>query len=112
MLDPRYISGSCFIFIGLVFIITVIRILATHPVNRVFILAPFVTSEGQKFILRGCYTVLMIGCLAVADGSAKLFYAMNLSRETMDTLGTIVAGLSVIAAGCVIVAAWRVWRRG
>jgi hypothetical protein len=111
MVDPRFISGTCFVFIGLTFILSVVKILNTHPVDRVFILAPFVTNAGQRFILKGCYTVIMIGCLAAADGCAKLIYALGLSRSAMDTLGTVVAGLAVIAAGSVAVAAWRLWLR-
>lgn len=112
MIDPRFISGACFVFIGMTFIASVLTILAKHPVERVFTLGPFVTNAGQKFILKGCYTVLMIGCLAVADGGAKLVYAAHMSRAVMDALGSAVACLSIIAAGCVAVAAWRLWLRG
>ena len=116
MVDPRLISAAAFLLIGLVFCTFALRVWNTHPVNRVFLLGPFVTEAGQLFILRNLKTVFFLGLFSIAEACAKVAYAYRWSGHPFggaaDKFGSVAAVFALVAACCVCVAARRLCQKG
>jgi hypothetical protein len=115
-MDPRLISAAALAVIGLVLIWFVIRVWLTHPINRVFVLGPFVTENGLRVLLNNCPTILAVGLFALTAAAAKLAYALrwaNHGNESVaDFFGAAEAAFAIWAAGCVLIAAVRLCRKG
>ena len=116
MIDPRFVSAGALIVIGAILCGFIIRVWNTHPINRVFVLGPYVTQAGQALLLKNLPTVFAIGLGVIAAGGAKIGYALRWHGQAggdwADHLGIIEMVFLLWAAGCVIVAAWRLWRKG
>lgn len=115
-MDPRFISAIALLLIGLSLIGFVVRVWLTHPVNRVFIVGPFVTEDGLRLLLRNLPTGFALGLFALAAGLAKIAYAARWSgNETGENLadffGIVEAVFAVWAAGCVLVTLVRLCRK-
>lgn len=115
-LDLRWLTASCFVAIGAIFIWFALRVWRTHPINRVFSLGPFVTEEGLRLLLSSVGTLFSIGLWLLSAGVARFSYWLrwnhHLASEIANFLGIIEAVFSLWAAGCVIIAAWRLCRKG
>lgn len=117
MIDPRIVSGTCLLLIGLVLSAFVIRVWMTHPVNRVFLVGRFVTEDGLKLLLRNLPTAFACGLFAISMGAAKLAYVDqgfegNPANHPAVFFGTVEASFAVWAAVCVTIVVARLCRKG
>ena len=116
MIDPRFVSAAALLLIGLALVGFVIRVWMTHPVNRVFLVGKYVTTDGLELVLKNLPTVFALGLFALTAALAKVAYAKrwagSLGDHPADFLGTLEAIFSIWAAGCVLLAVGRLCRRG
>jgi hypothetical protein len=111
--DARIVTGVSLCLIGFIVLAFTFKVWFTHPLNRAFLLGPYLTPEGLKVVLRGWPTLFLLGALAIAAGVSRLAYWLQARDYAPDelaaTLGLIEASLSLWAAGTLSVFALRTW---
>jgi hypothetical protein len=117
-IDARIVTAICLCLIGLIVTCFTVKVWWTHPVNRAFLFGPYLTQEGLRVILRGWPLLFLLGALALAGGFSRFVYWLRWQGASVDDLagmaGLIEAGLSLWAAGAMViftVRTWLAWRR-
>lgn len=107
MHGSHIVTAFAYYVIGLTLLVVAARVLAAHPVNRVFIFGKHLTADGVREVIRHWPLVSLFGLFIFACGiehHVHWYYAGGHKEAGMFLafMGWIEAGISVITAGVVV----------
>ena len=99
VLWARFLTDACLFLLGVWMIWVALRLWATHPINRVFGLGPYVTEEGLRFLLQHWLMVFALGLTlltqALSRFSFKLYQLGHADALWAEAFGLTEAGLTL-----------------
>lgn len=116
MPDPRIVTAIAYAVIGVSAVVLGLRVLATHPINRVFALGAFLTEEGMRALLRVVPLLIALGMFAIASALSRLAYWQagvdHASSGWPHFFGVIETVFALWAAISLARSVWQLCRKG
>lgn len=112
-------TAAAYYVIGAVLLVTGLRLFRTHPINRAFLLGPYLTEGGIRLVLAHWWLMLAFGAFILScalEHHAEWLLSHGswpsvITPALLDMLGEIEAIISVATAILVLALRIQGWRR-
>lgn len=99
VLGARFLTDACLLLLGVWMIWVALRLWATHPVNRVFGLGPYVTEEGLRLLLQHWLMVFALGLTLLAQALSRFCFKLHqlghIDILLVEAIGLVEAGFTL-----------------